>query len=260
MQRDIEVNHLALVDAARGGSAMKLRLDEREFELRTFHFDGFSTSTLVLDEELDADARNKLRDSQFAFPEEGKLPINDESHVRAAMGGHGFSATDFSKHPAARATAFHKIVAAAKAHGIDSTNFEKEYGGRNDSQPEERIIMADPVIPTVRSDEAFRSLEAQLINKTAEAKEATEKLAAATSRADAAEGKVQELSKQIPILPECEADRARCQRDGRDQEASDSRRRRRDAARRAEAVVGYRDSRACRSRAPLRAAHPALSA
>ncbi len=115
MQRDIEVNHLALVDAARGGSAMKLRLDEREFELRTFHFDGFSTSTLVLDEELDADARNKLRDSQFAFPEEGKLPINDESRVRAAMGGHGFSAgPDFSKHPAARATA-HKIVAAAKA-------------------------------------------------------------------------------------------------------------------------------------------------
>src|SRR6185312_531501 len=84
VQRNIEVNHLALVDRARGGSAMKLRLDEKEIELRAFRFDGYSTGTLVLDDELDADARNKLRDSQFAFPEEGKLPITDAEHVQAA--------------------------------------------------------------------------------------------------------------------------------------------------------------------------------
>lgn len=207
IQKNIIVNHLALVDRARGGNAMKLRLDEREFELRSFRFDGFETGTLVLDAELDADARDKLRDSQFAYPEEGKLPINDTEHVQAAMSR--YSQTDFSKHAGSQKRAFTKIVAAAKAHGIDSTNFQKEYGDRQDhvSNPQERTNMGDdkdkntnPITPSVRTDEMFRSLEAQLINKTTDLTVAQEALKTATSRADAAEGQVQELKKTIPIL------------------------------------------------------------
>jgi len=35
--------------------------------------------------DLDADDREKLEDSQYAFPKERKEPLNDADHVRNAM-------------------------------------------------------------------------------------------------------------------------------------------------------------------------------
>lgn len=69
--------------------------------------------------ELDTKARDRLRSSQFAYidSEGGEhLPINDESHVRNAMAR--FNQTEFESR-AAKERARHKIVAAAKRHGIE---------------------------------------------------------------------------------------------------------------------------------------------
>jgi hypothetical protein len=69
--------------------------------------------------ELDAEDRDQLRDSQFAYVDkdgEGHLPINDESHVRNAMAR--FNQTDFET-KAAKERAREKIVRAAHRYGIE---------------------------------------------------------------------------------------------------------------------------------------------
>src|SRR5579862_2742978 len=74
---------------------------------------------------LSAASRNALPDSSFAAvwtDSEGNkqraLPIHDASHVRAALGGHGISATK-GMPQAVKAKAEKKIQAAAKKFGID---------------------------------------------------------------------------------------------------------------------------------------------
>lgn len=69
---------------------------------------------------LDAAARDALSGSDFAYidSEGGQhLPIHDAAHVRAAMGGHGWSAQKFES-PEAKKAAAKKIIAAAKRMGI----------------------------------------------------------------------------------------------------------------------------------------------
>jgi len=69
--------------------------------------------------ELDTKARDKLRDSQFAYVDsegEGHLPIEDASHVRNAMAR--FNQTEFES-KAAKERARKKILAAAKKHDIE---------------------------------------------------------------------------------------------------------------------------------------------
>jgi len=69
--------------------------------------------------ELTAAARDRLRDSQFAYVDksgEGHLPINDKSHVRNAVAR--FNQTEFES-AAAKERARKKIVSAAKKHGIE---------------------------------------------------------------------------------------------------------------------------------------------
>jgi hypothetical protein len=69
--------------------------------------------------ELDTKDRNRLHDSSFAWIDkkgERHLPINDEGHVRSAMGR--FNQTDFDE-PGAKSAAARKILAAAKKHGIE---------------------------------------------------------------------------------------------------------------------------------------------
>jgi hypothetical protein len=69
--------------------------------------------------ELDAQDRDQLRDSQFAYVDkdgEGHLPLNDESHVRNAMAR--FNQTEFDSQ-AAKEQAREKIVRAAHRYGIE---------------------------------------------------------------------------------------------------------------------------------------------
>jgi hypothetical protein len=69
--------------------------------------------------ELDTQARDKLRSSQFAYIDSKggeHLPINDEEHIRNAMAR--FNQTDFQS-TTAKEQARRKILAAAKKHGIE---------------------------------------------------------------------------------------------------------------------------------------------
>lgn len=69
--------------------------------------------------ELDAAARAKLRDDQFAYIDragERHLPINDDDHIRNAMAR--WDQTDFESQ-AARERARRRIVEAAKRNGIE---------------------------------------------------------------------------------------------------------------------------------------------
>ena len=69
--------------------------------------------------QLDAQARDKLRDSQFAYIDrkgEEHLPINDASHVRNAIAR--FNQTGFES-MAAKERARRKILNAAERHGIE---------------------------------------------------------------------------------------------------------------------------------------------
>jgi acyl-CoA reductase-like NAD-dependent aldehyde dehydrogenase len=68
--------------------------------------------------ELDAEDRNAMPDSAFAFPRLRKEPLNDASHVRNAIARFDQvrDATD-----AERAEAFRRIKRAAKRHGVDMT-------------------------------------------------------------------------------------------------------------------------------------------
>ena len=65
---------------------------------------------------LDAEDRHHLKDQQFAFPEKRKEPIEDASHVRAALARfdqvEGVSDEE-------REEAFKRIKSAAKKYGVD---------------------------------------------------------------------------------------------------------------------------------------------
>jgi hypothetical protein len=69
--------------------------------------------------ELDTKDRNRLRDSSFAYVDNGgerHLPINDENHVRNALAR--FNQTDFED-AAAKRRAAKKVLAAARKRGIE---------------------------------------------------------------------------------------------------------------------------------------------
>ena len=66
--------------------------------------------------ELDAKDREELKDSQYAFPDKRKEPIEDASHVRNAIARFDQveGVTD-----AERDAAWKRILAAAKRHGVE---------------------------------------------------------------------------------------------------------------------------------------------
>jgi Family of unknown function (DUF6582) len=66
--------------------------------------------------ELDADDRNDLRKTQFAFPDERKEPLTDASHVRNAIARFN-QVEDVSD--AERDRAWKKIMAAAERFDVD---------------------------------------------------------------------------------------------------------------------------------------------
>jgi hypothetical protein len=67
---------------------------------------------------MDADDRNEMPDSSFAFPRLRKEPLNDASHVRNAIARFDQvkDATDKE-----RDEAFHRIERAARKFGVEMT-------------------------------------------------------------------------------------------------------------------------------------------
>jgi hypothetical protein len=66
--------------------------------------------------ELDAKDREKLKDSQYAFPKERKEPIEDANHVRAALARFDQVEGVSDKE---RDEAFDRIKKAAKKYGVE---------------------------------------------------------------------------------------------------------------------------------------------
>ena len=66
--------------------------------------------------ELTADKRDHLKDSQFAFPEQRKEPLEDASHVRNAISR--FSQVE-GVSDADRDAAWKRIKAAAKKYDVE---------------------------------------------------------------------------------------------------------------------------------------------
>ena len=65
---------------------------------------------------LDAEDRHELKDSQYAFPKERKEPIEDASHVRAAMARFDQVEGVSDKE---RDEAWERIKKAAKKYGVE---------------------------------------------------------------------------------------------------------------------------------------------
>lgn len=168
-QHNIRGNHLAVaVGRGRAGRTARVRMDA----------------------ELTTDERNNLSASKFAAAD-GKLPINDAAHTRAAMSR--FSGTDF-KDAADEKSAYHAIVAAAKRFDIDSADFEKKYGVRFDSFTRGGIMDPEKLQQTIRE------LNAQLTTQTERADKADVKAKEETHRADVADGKLTTAEKTINEL------------------------------------------------------------
>jgi len=66
--------------------------------------------------ELDAKDREKLKDSQYAFPKERKEPLEDASHVRNAIARFDQVKGVSDKE---RDEAWDRIKKAAKKHGVE---------------------------------------------------------------------------------------------------------------------------------------------
>ena len=67
---------------------------------------------------MDADDRNAMPDSEFAFPRVRKEPLNDARHVRNAI-ARSDQVKDVSDKE--RDEAFHRIQRAAKKFGVEMT-------------------------------------------------------------------------------------------------------------------------------------------
>jgi hypothetical protein len=176
IQRKLRIDHNAVVESARGGRDMAFRLDsdgetvtedpgEAKCDYDLEGCDGGCMDWMPAtaadgqsrgDAELTAEQRDNLKDSHFALPDQRKLPIHDEKHTRAAMGGHGLSAvTDVSDDDKKKAAK--KIVKAAKKHGVDASGFAEKHGvpfEKPDDKPDEkRSDMADTKTEPTTIDE-----------------------------------------------------------------------------------------------------------
>lgn len=152
IQTNIDVNHVALVDAARGGDSCSMRMDEASEPIAittAYRIDGVITANIAVPAANDIEA----------------IAIAAAAEV------------------------------AAKTHDINSTGFQNGYGGNTAEAPKRTMTMAD-----TRNDEAFRSLEAQLVTANENLKTITAERDEHKTRADSLGGELAEVKKQIPVL------------------------------------------------------------
>lgn len=182
IQRDIVINHLALVEGARGGSDLRVRMDGADVAIE-----------MRADNDLSAGSRNQLSGEDFAVPETRKLPIENAAHVRDAMSR--FAQTEFPS-SAARRTAYRKIIAAAHKFGIETTGFEQAH--RNDSAeaPQERWDAMSGMTP----EEQIRALKLQIDETNKTAAQRKDALDAVNAERDAANGKIKTLEERVATL------------------------------------------------------------
>lgn len=191
VQRSISGNHVALVDHARAGDSARVRMD---------------AGVMREDKTLDAEARDKLRESSFAVPDRDGLPIEDEAHLRAAMAR--FGQYEF-KDDAERRAAVGRILKKAKALGVDASGFEKAH--RSDDGHDTCMPAATGYNRSrghEMADENLQTALAQLAAATARADAADAKLKEASDRADAAEGTAESLRQELTAIKTARTDEA----------------------------------------------------
>jgi transposase-like protein len=145
-------------------------------EMKTTQASTFSAAPLTTEQ------RNKLSDSDFAYIDSDggrHLPIHDADHVRAALGGDGFSAQSFES-DAAKAEAKKKICAAAKKFDIESELCGTK-GGMHQSKEEQemnecnelqaRIKELEPQVIALKAEnESLKAFKAEVEKKARMAK------------------------------------------------------------------------------------------
>lgn len=222
-QRNIKVDHLAVVPRARCGPTCRIDGNDAQHDhsdgadcgcgcggtcnLRAITYPADHMDPVTepnLDKDLTAKARHDLPAKHFAVPGREALPIEDEGHVRAAMAR--FNQTDFQS-PTERRAAFHRIVARAHELGIDTKSFEKEFGARSDDDQENKMdeetkkqletLKAEVEAQKTRADQAQAQVDALTLERDIAVKDvkaektradqATEALQAEKTRADQAE-------------------------------------------------------------------------
>lgn len=198
-QRDIRVDHLALVPVARCGPTCSLRTDCAGPCACNDRAKRYTSVTVqdqpVQDAKLNAKARHELPSSMFADPKAEALPIEDETHVRDAMAR--FNQHAF-KGPAERKAAYHHIIARAHQLGVDPSGFQKKYASMDEgdytSMDEITKKLTDALTEAAsqkaRADAAEQALSTAkdaLTKAEVAATNATAALASEKVRADAAE-------------------------------------------------------------------------
>lgn len=197
-QRQIVVDHLALVPTARCGSSCALRADCGKCTCNN-HAKRYTTRTVedqpAQDAVLSTKTRHELPSTMFADPAAQALPIEDETHVRAAMAR--FNQTNF-KGPSERKAAYYHIIARAHQLGVDPADFQKKFATMdegNETTMDELTkklteALTDAATQRARADAAEAQLKVATDNLTKVEVDATNSKAALNvekTRADAAE-------------------------------------------------------------------------
>lgn len=203
-QREIAVDHLALVPMARCGSSCALRADCAGDCTCNNRTKRYTTGTVedqpAQDAVLNAKMRHELPSTMFADPAAQALPVEDETHVRAAMAR--FNQTNF-KGPSERKAAYHHIIARAHQLGVDPADFQKKFATMdegNETTMDELTkklteALTDAATQRARADAAENQLRTANDNLTKAEVDATNAKAALNvekTRADAAEKSAKE--------------------------------------------------------------------
>jgi hypothetical protein len=194
-QREIRVDHLALVPKARCGVTCALRTDCQGVCTCNTNAVRYNTSQMAdapsTDSALTAAARHELPSHMFAASESQSLPLEDETHVQNAMSR--FNQTDF-KGPSERKAAFHHIIARAHQLGMDPAGFEKKHGAKLDQgihmeelQKKLGEALATAAAEKARADQLDIELKAARATVTAAEINATNAQAALASERKATE-------------------------------------------------------------------------
>jgi hypothetical protein len=184
IQRDIEVNHLALVPHARGGSDLRVRMDGADIAVeRRDDIDGaeIPVELVVMTTAVDGHQHT--------------LTPTESSGCTSYATAEG--AEDSHRHEWVR-TADGKIVIAENAghsHDVDTATI----GVRADAADQQETDMADP-IATMSPEEQIRLLKQQLDDATKRSGELQSQLATTATRADAADALVQARNVRIVEL------------------------------------------------------------
>lgn len=210
LQRNMVVNHVAIVPSGRAGKEARLRVDEAQVldePLSAEALDALLASPagqqvlrVAVDAALNAAGRHALAPDDFAVAGTEDMPINDAAHVRAAMSRFGeYHFKDASQ----KRGAYNRIVARAEKLGVDPAGFKEAWSGRLDTDdPTHR--RSSPMTP-----DEIKALQTAHQNEKIRADQLATALDAEKLRASKAEGVVAGQAEELTKLRAGRVDEAK---------------------------------------------------